>query len=306
MSKRIDFDSLVAAVIQQEGLSALRPVVEKELLHYDILFCLSEAGLLKELIFQGGTSLRLCYNSNRFSEDLDFAGGPGFCSANLSEMKSCIEAYLGNRYGLEVTVKEPKELCIEPEYSEIKVDKWQISVTTAPEQRDIPRQRIKIEIANIPAYTSSIRQLARNYTVLPDGYSDTLISVETLEEVMADKLVSLPASTRYIRYRDMWDLVWLKQQSTSVNSGLVNKKLTDYKTDNFEEKLQARIDSLAEIISGGKFHEEMKRFIPSHVYEATLAKEGFSQFLLGTLTELLLQLKKELYGGDSQSTLFKM
>lgn len=53
MSKRIDFDSLVAAVIQQEGLSALRPVVEKELLHYDILFCLSEAGLLKELIFQG-------------------------------------------------------------------------------------------------------------------------------------------------------------------------------------------------------------------------------------------------------------
>ncbi|WP_261371269.1 hypothetical protein [Yersinia aleksiciae] len=44
MPKRIDFDSLVAAVIQQEGLSALRPVVEKELLHYDILFCLSEAG----------------------------------------------------------------------------------------------------------------------------------------------------------------------------------------------------------------------------------------------------------------------
>ncbi|WP_145515899.1 hypothetical protein [Yersinia aleksiciae] len=63
---------------------------------------------------------------------------------------------------------------------------------------------------------------------------------------------------------------------------------------------------MAEIISGGKFHEEMKRFIPSHVYEATLAKEGFSQFLLGTLTELLLQLKKELYGGNRQSILFKM
>ncbi|MCB5307274.1 nucleotidyl transferase AbiEii/AbiGii toxin family protein [Yersinia massiliensis] len=306
MPKRIDFDNLVAAVIQQEGLSALRPVVEKELLHYDILFCLSEAGLLKELTFQGGTSLRLCYGSNRFSEDLDFAGGLGFCSANLSEMKSCIEAYLGGRYGLEVTVKEPKELCMEPEYSEIKVDKWQISVTTAPEQRDIPRQRIKIEVANIPAYTRSVRQLARNYAVLPDGYSDTLISVETLEEVMADKLVSLPASTKYVRYRDIWDLVWLKQQSANVNSALVNKKLTDYKTDNFEEKLQARIDSLAEIISGGKFHEEMKRFIPSHIYDTTLAKKEFSPFLLGTLTELLLQLKEELYGVNNQSTLFKM
>lgn len=94
----------------------------------------------------------------------------------------------------------------DPEYAEVKVDKWQISVITTPENRDIPRQRIKIEIANIPAYTHAYRQLVRNYTVLPDGYSDTLIKVETLEEVMADKLVSLPVATHRIRYRDMWDL----------------------------------------------------------------------------------------------------
>ncbi|MCI1678090.1 MAG: hypothetical protein LKK36_01455 [Ewingella americana] len=56
MAKRVDFDFLVAGIIQQEGLAALRPVVEKELLHYDILFCLSEAGLLKRLTttIQGG------------------------------------------------------------------------------------------------------------------------------------------------------------------------------------------------------------------------------------------------------------
>lgn len=134
MPKRVDFDTLVTAAIQQSGLAGLRPVVEKELLHYDILFCLSEAGLLKNLTFQGGTSLRLCYSSNRFSEYLDFAGGAEFCSADLAEMKDCIEDYLGNRYGLEVTVKEPKELRNEPAYAEVNVDKWQISVTTAPER----------------------------------------------------------------------------------------------------------------------------------------------------------------------------
>ena len=53
----------------------MRPVIEKEILHYDILFCLDQAGLLKDLVFQGGTCLRLCYGANRFSEDLDFAGG---------------------------------------------------------------------------------------------------------------------------------------------------------------------------------------------------------------------------------------
>lgn len=304
MSKRVDFDTLVREAIQQNGWGGLRPVVEKELLHYDILFCLSEAGLLKNLIFQGGTSLRLCYSSNRFSEDLDFAGGSEFCSADLADIKACIERYLGNRYGLEVTVKESEELRNEPSYEEVKVDKWQISVTTAPEHRDIPRQRIKIEIANITAYTRTVRQLVRNYSILPDGYSDILINVETLDEVMADKLVAFPASTKYIRYRDMWDLVWLKQQGASVDSALVNKKLLDYHIENFCEKIQARIDSLPNIISGGDFHQEMKRFIPAPVYETSLAREGFSLFLQATLTELLVQLKSELYEGNDNPDLF--
>ena len=78
MPEFINFNSLVDDIVTQDGLSAIRPVIEKELLHYDILFCLAQSGLLKNLIFQGGTSLRLCYNANRFSEDLDFAGGRTF------------------------------------------------------------------------------------------------------------------------------------------------------------------------------------------------------------------------------------
>ncbi|EIO1807482.1 nucleotidyl transferase AbiEii/AbiGii toxin family protein [Salmonella enterica] len=306
MSKQVEFDALVEEAIRQGDLANLRPVVEKELLHYDILFCLSEAGLLKSLTFQGGTSLRLCYSSNRFSEDLDFAGGPDFCSANLAQMKDCIEDYLGNRYGLEVTVKEPNELRAEPEYAEVKVDKWQISVTTAPERKDLPRQRIKIEVANIPAYTHTWRQLVRNYTVLPDGYSDTLIRVETLEEVMADKLVSFPATTNRIRYRDMWDLIWLKQQGATINANLVSQKLKDYKIDAFEKSLQARIDSLPNIIIEDNFHNEMKRFIPSSVYETSLEKEGFSSFLLDSLKDLLNQLRKELYPENDKDNLFQL
>jgi predicted nucleotidyltransferase component of viral defense system len=76
----MQFDELVAMAINQGGAAAQRPVIEKELLHFDILFCLDEAGLLDRLTFQGGTALRLCYGSNRLSEDLDFAGGEDFCA----------------------------------------------------------------------------------------------------------------------------------------------------------------------------------------------------------------------------------
>ncbi|ETS33679.1 protein of unknown function (DUF1814) [Photorhabdus khanii NC19] len=133
-------------------------------------------------------------------------------------IKESVENYLGARYGFEVTVKEPNELRKEPEYADVKIDKWQISVTTAPERKDLPKQRIKIEIANIPAYTKNPRPLTRNYPVLPDGYSETIVLVEELTEIMADKLVSFPATTKHIRHRDMWDLVWLKQQGVVFTS----------------------------------------------------------------------------------------
>lgn len=40
----------------------------------------------------------------------DFAGGKDFSSHQLRAMKQCIEDYIGTRYGLEVTVKEPNTL----------------------------------------------------------------------------------------------------------------------------------------------------------------------------------------------------
>lgn len=216
-TNREDFSHVVNLAMREGTASHLRTVIEKELLHYDILFALEREGFLNKLVFQGGTSLRLCYGGNRFSEDLDFAGGIDFSSKTLAEMKVCIEKYIGDRYGLEVNVKEPKQLKEDPKYAEIRVDKWQISVVTSPGRKDLPKQKIKLEVANIPSYTKEPLPIHVNYDFLPDGYSDTLILVETLNEVMADKIISLPATQRYVRHRDVWDLVWLLQQNARLD-----------------------------------------------------------------------------------------
>ncbi|TDB58144.1 nucleotidyl transferase AbiEii/AbiGii toxin family protein [Photorhabdus khanii] len=306
MSDKADFNIIVDEIVTQDGLANIRPVVEKELLHYDILYCLAKDGLLKTLTFQGGTSLRLCYGSNRFSEDLDFAGGRNFCSADLNRIKESVEKYLGERYGLEVTVKEPNELRKEPEYVDVKIDKWQVSVITAPERKDLPKQRIKIEIANIPAYTKNPRPLTRNYSVLPDGYSETIVSVEELTEIMADKLVSFPATTKHIRHRDMWDLVWLKQQGVAPDVSLIERKLSDYHLTEFADLLQARLDSIQALIVSGTFQEEMKRFIPVPVYSRTIGKADFMRYLENTLKELLITVQKGLYAKENNDAPFKM
>ena len=288
---REDFNILVELAMREAGYSHMRPVIEKELLHFDLLFVLDKQGLLDKLTFQGGTSLRLCYGSSRLSEDLDFAGGYDFTTSQLMDMKDCIESYITSRYGLEVSVKEPSEMSIEPKYQDINVDKWQITITTSPTRKDLPRQKIKIEVCNIPAYTRVPQALNANYDFLPDGYSDVLIMTESLDEIMADKLISLVNTTRYVRHRDIWDLRWLKQHGATMNKKFILSKIHDYKITDYPTKLEKMMMSIDEIIYSDRFHNELSRFIPLDVQERTLKKEIFKDFLINETKLLLSELK---------------
>lgn len=286
-SKQTDLKKLVDFGMQKNMQAHMRPVIEKELLHYDILFILDKERLLNKLTFQGGTSLRLCYKAVRFSEDLGFVGGYNFTTQYLLEMKSCIEHYIGSRYGLDVVVKEPKDMALEPESRDIRVDKWQIIIVTSPGKRHIPKQKIKIEVANIPAYSQEPCSLQHNYDFLPDGYADTIIMVESLDEIMADKLISLVSCQAYIRYRDIWDLRWLKTQGAIPNKDFLYSKIHDYKVVNYFVKLEKFKSMLPEIIHGKGFKEQMSRFLPIDVQERTIDREKYRSLLIKELNILL-------------------
>ncbi len=274
------------------GHGHMRPVIEKELLHFDILFSLDQEGLLDLLTFQGGTCLRLCYGSARYSEDLDFVGGMDFNRQQIVSMKDCFEQYIGRRYALEVDVKEPHELKDEPEYASLNIDKWRVSVTTAPGQRHLPRQRIKIEVANVPSYSRAPRSLRANYDFLPDGYGDTLVMAETLDEIMADKLVSLVNNRRYVRHRDIWDLRWLKQNGAKIRHDWVRNKIKDYRISDFESRRESIRQNLTNIVHGEAFESEMARFLPLDVQERTLKKTKFRDFLADEIKEMLNDIRK--------------
>ena len=287
-----DFNHLVDRAMTRENHGHMRPVIAKELLHYDILFSLENNGLLEKLTFQGGTCLRLCYGSQRFSEDLDFVGGKDFTSADLIDIKKCIEKYIGGRYGLEIEVKEPKESAHLAESADIKVNRWQISITTSPERKDIPKQKIKLEVLNIPAYSRTPQTLQKNYEFLPDGYEDVLIMTESLDEIMADKIISFVNAQKPIRHRDIWDLHWLKQRDAKINAEYIFSKIKDYKINDYPEKLHDRIKHLEDIIRSKDFKNEMLRFLPIDVQERTLQKDKFTDFLINENKALLQSVEK--------------
>jgi predicted nucleotidyltransferase component of viral defense system len=283
MSKqnKVDFNALVNYIIDNTGYVDHKTAVEKEVLHYDILAALDSDGFLKDLVFQGGTSLRLCRGSSRFSEDLDFAGGKDFTSSNFQDIKACIEKALGERYGLNIYVKQPSDISNEPGHENIKVSKWRISVETSPGFKNIPRQKIKVEIANVPAHTEELLPIIDNYPVLGQGRSPVLIRTETLDEVLADKVVAFPISVKKIRHRDLWDIPWLQQQGAKLNPELVKIKLKDYNVSDevYKSLLLKSVQDLPQIIDSKDFKEEMKRFINKVVAKTSLDKPGFTQYL---------------------------
>ena len=296
---REDFRRFVDRAVQDASLGHMRPVIEKELLHYDILFCLEQGRLLDGLVLQGGPSLRLCRGGSRFSEDLGFAGGRDFSPSTFVEMKACIEDYVGSRYGLEVGVKEPPVRGEDPKHAELNIDKWQISVAVSPKRKDIPRQRIKVEVANVPAYTAEAVPLKVNYAFLPDGYGDMLIFAETLDEVMADKMVSLAATRKYVRYRDIWDLSWLKQQGATVQADLVRRKLGDYRLPGDAAMFDDLVARIPDLVAEAEFKNEMRRFLPSDVYDRTFGSGKFEGFLAGAVGGLFEELRRGFGDGKS-------
>lgn len=281
------FEALVERAMRIGGRAHMRPVIEKELLHHDILFALDRAGILEQVTFQGGTALRLCYGAQRFSEDLDFVTGPHLPESALHGIGTAIVEHIGARYGLAVRITPPKESTSEPNERLALVQRWRVGIVTAPQRRDLPQQMIKLEIARVPAYTREPRSLQSHYDFLPDGYRDLIVLVESLDEIFADKLVSLPATTAYVRYRDIWDMHWLRQQGARADAALVARKLRDYGVEDYGGLKSRLIEHLPGIVGGKEFHDQMSRFIPQDVQERTLLRPHFVEMLVRETVEAL-------------------
>ena len=288
------FIHLVNRAVSDSKLVHLRSAVEKELLIYHILFFLDQNDLLENIVFQGGTLLRLGHGGERLSEDLDFVAGADFTPSDLAPIKLGIEDFFSQRYRLTVDVNEPKRVSKNVEKRGITVNRWRVNATMYPERKDIPKQRVKIEVANVPAYTKEIVSIRAHYDILPDGYDDVLIVSETLDEVMADKLISLPASQRYIRYRDIWDLYWLIKRRAEVNTKLVEQKIFDYQLLEYADSLNKMIERLPDIVNSSEFHAEMQKLLPSDVFDRTLRKDKFCEHLLSSVQNLFEQVRYSL------------
>ena len=295
------FDALVdEALNNKQEVARLRVVVEKELLHHDILRVLSGAGLLTQLTFIGGTCLRACYESNRLSEDLDFTGGSDFTRDQLAAMSNILIESLKAKYGLEINVTDPVR-------EEGNVSTWKLKVQTRPGRKDIPAQRINIDVCAIPSYQPRPMALLNPYGV-EMGTSGLILQAQSREEIFADQLVAFALRPNRLKNRDLWDIAWLHQQQIKPALDLIKNKLNDHhaQTDAYLNAFAERSASLNKDLEIAKeFRKEMARFLPNETVKETVNSEKFWEYLSNLLESYHQQLMKTLEGKD-KSPEFKM
>lgn len=281
------FDKLTSEALKsQPELSPLRIVIEKELLHHDILRTLSQHDLLRHLTFIGGTCLRTCYGGIRLSEHLDFTGGKDFSRKSLSSMGQILTDSLHEKYGLKIIVSEPTK-------DTSNVDTWKIKIETRPERKNIPAQRINIDICGVPSYEKKPMMLLNPYGV-DMGTGGLIIQAESREEIYADKLIAFALRPNRIKYRDIWDIIWLHQQGIKPRMELIPKKLNDRNISkkHFIELFNERENSLTKDKKLSlDFKKEMLRFLPPDQVNNLVDQKDYWAFIANLMNEFSNQLK---------------
>ena len=275
------FDQLVGEALRSRAdLTTLRPVVEKELLHHDVLREMSGAGLLSTLTFIGGTCLRVCYGSPRLSEDLGFTGGSTFKKEDLSALGFVLTERLQTRYGLSVRISEPGK-------TGGNVSTWKLTIETRAGQRHLPAQRIHLDICAIPSHAPRPMML-RNLYGIDLGTSGLILQAQSREEILADKMLALAFRENRIKNRDLWDIAWLVQLGVELPAHLIPLKIRDHQreTGEFVSLLRGRSAALKQDPQLREdFLKEMRRFLPAATVRDTLENPAWWTYLTQLVEE---------------------
>ena len=267
VSKSPSLKASVDVFMRQKDIPAeMEQNLVKEALHLYLLSAMSEAGILRRTVFQGGTAIRLCYGGERYSEDLDFVCfgemkelTDGDFNGIVSQAMETTKRSLEKEFGTEdITLKHPDGPALAGERASMAA--WQIVVPIANSPRS-PKSRVKIEFANVPSYDHAPR-VARITPGLVQ-VQDVILEVETTNEILADKAVALTARAT-LKYRDLWDIWDLRNRLGAVADGdVVRRKFADYGVDDFLERAQRRLIELADGKTLEGFIREMSRFLPA-------------------------------------------
>jgi predicted nucleotidyltransferase component of viral defense system len=190
----------------------------KEIAQEIALMTLSRADFFRIAAFQGGTCLRILYNVQRFSEDLDFVLEKPDRNFNweryINTMHDEFSAY---GFALEIKGRAKVENAVKIAF--LKADSEGGILIIKDSRTNKTKLKIKLEIDTNPPEGSSFEL---KYLDFPLPYS---VKTQDLTSLFAGKCHALLCRS-YTKGRDWYDFIWYISRKTPINFILLSNAIT--------------------------------------------------------------------------------
>lgn len=199
----------------------------KEIIQEIILSGLSRGNFFNEAAFYGGTALRIFYNLDRFSEDLDFVLINPNKDFELKNYFNYIEKEL-KAYGLNLEINEKeknKDSNIASAF--VKGDTLKLIIKFFPNDEThkynhiLKKIKIKFEVDVNPPLGATYE---RKYKLLPTPHEINLYDKESLFASKIHAILCRGWKNR-VKGRDLYDYIFFLSNNTNVNLELIRNKL---------------------------------------------------------------------------------
>ena len=246
-----------AIVAAAPGLGHAKRALESELLSMAVFHVIHRFGLLPDdAVFIGGTALRLCHGSPRFSEDLDFHT-PRFAPRTLDRGTLAVETekITGCRISVSTPTGSGSTLA-------------RVSAEVPGRDRSQRRPRMKIDLGeglqvDVRPEIITLRMAGGSVPGMGDVGDAFSFRTSSKEEIFADKHMALVGRRRRIKHRDLFDILWLRHRGVDFRPDIVAKKVATEDSAGFADTLRRRAKAGRDAILNGSYQAEMEHFLPN-------------------------------------------
>ena len=201
----------IQRLAQRNGIGM--QVQERDYLQHLLLWLLYSRS--QELVYKGGTALRMVYGGNRYSEDLDFNG-----QSDVATMQSSWKVTATRLLDFGVIAQIRREWVSEVGYS------FDVSYQgPLYDGRDRTKGKVRVDINRRPEEVATRRELV---TSEYDDVRPFVLTVLTPEHLMAEKIRALLVRRKP---RDLYDVWLMLNQGVQPDDTLIQRKLALYELD---------------------------------------------------------------------------
>lgn len=232
--------SQIQRIAQRQGIGVQSQ--ERDYIQHLLLFLLYRRS--QELVFKGGTALRMVYKGNRYSEDLDFNA-----PANIPLLKDAWGEVLRGLLDFGVRGEMRNEWISGVGYS------FDVSYQgPLYDGRDRTKGKVRVDISTRQEEVDSQRALVSSEY---DDIRPFVVRVISQEHLLAEKLRALLLRSKA---RDAYDIWLLSSQGVRIRRDLVDKKLALYDVTLSQDVLDSALKK-----ARGEWERDLRPLLPQFV-----------------------------------------